>query len=120
MVAIPMLLEVHATWLVRFTVAPDDVVPMARNCAVCPGAVTVCEPGITASDTTEPPAVTPPDEVTVITALELAGPLNATALAVIVAEPAPTAVTKPEEFTAATEAALELQVTEPLMFCVDG
>jgi hypothetical protein len=31
MVAIWGLLEVQATWLLRFTVAPDEVVPMARN-----------------------------------------------------------------------------------------
>jgi hypothetical protein len=31
MVAICVLLELQATWLVRFTVAPDEVVPMAMN-----------------------------------------------------------------------------------------
>jgi hypothetical protein len=30
-VAICVLLELHATWFVRFTVAPEDVVPMAMN-----------------------------------------------------------------------------------------
>jgi hypothetical protein len=33
-VAICGLLELHATWLVRFTVAPDVVVPIAMNCVV--------------------------------------------------------------------------------------
>ena len=116
-----VLLELHATWLVMFTVAPDDVVPIARNCAVSPGVVTVCDPGITAREMTVPPAVPlPPEEVTVIAALELAWPLNAAALAVIVVEPAPTAVTRPVAFTTATDGALELQVTLPLMFCVEG
>jgi hypothetical protein len=30
-VPICVLLELQATWFVRFTVAPDDVDPMARN-----------------------------------------------------------------------------------------
>jgi hypothetical protein len=30
-VAIGVLLEFQATWFVRFTVAPDEVVPMAMN-----------------------------------------------------------------------------------------
>jgi hypothetical protein len=34
MLAIPVLLELHATWLVTFSAAPDEVVPMAMNWAV--------------------------------------------------------------------------------------
>ena len=34
------LLEVQLTWLLRFTVAPDDVVPIARNWLVWVGVAT--------------------------------------------------------------------------------
>jgi hypothetical protein len=53
-------------------------------------------------------------------ALDLTGPLNAAAPAVIVVVPAPTAVTSPEELTVATEGALEFQVTWLVMFWVEG
>jgi hypothetical protein len=43
-----------------------------------------------------PPATPPPEAVTVRSALELVGPLNAVALAVIVVVPAPTAVASPD------------------------
>jgi hypothetical protein len=67
-----------------------------------------------------PPAVPPPLEpVTVTVALELTGPLNDVALAVIVVVPAPTAVAIPEAAMVATEGTLEVQVTELVMFCVE-
>jgi len=47
MVAVPIV----AVWLVRFTVVPEDVVPMAMKLAVWPAAVSVCEPGTMASET---------------------------------------------------------------------
>jgi hypothetical protein len=119
-VAIDGLLELHATWPVRFTVAPDEVVPIARNCVVCPAADTDCELGIIATETTLPPATPPPDEVTVMMALEEMGPLNPAALAVIVVVPAPTAVASPPELTVATDGELELQVTAPVITCEEA
>jgi hypothetical protein len=114
------LLELQATWPVRLMVAPDEVVPIARNCVVCPAAETDCDPGMIANETTLPPATPPPDEVTVMVALEEVGPLNAAALAVIVVVPAPVAVTRPPALIVATEGELELQLTELVMFWVDA
>jgi hypothetical protein len=119
-VAIALLLELHATSLLRFTVAPDEVVPMAINWLVCVGAATVCEPGITASDTIEPPADPPPEAATVSVALDETGPANPAALAVIVVVPAPTAVANPAALIVATDGVLELQVTPSVMFCVEA
>jgi hypothetical protein len=39
-VAMDGLLEVQVTWPVKFSVAPDAVVPIAMNCPVCPGDAT--------------------------------------------------------------------------------
>jgi hypothetical protein len=73
-----------------------------------------------ASETILPPAVPPLEPVTVTVALELTGPLNDAALAVIVVVPAPTAVASPVLGpTVATEGTLEVQVTEVVMFCVE-
>jgi hypothetical protein len=73
-----------------------------------------------ASEAMLPPAVPPPLEpVTVRVALDVVGPLNAVALAVIVVVPAPTAVATPEALTVATAEVLELQVTRVVMFCVE-
>jgi hypothetical protein len=119
MVAIAVLLELHATWLVRFTVAPDEVDPTARNWAVCVGAGTVCEPGITEIETIVPPAWPPLEPDTVTVALALTGPLYPPALAVIVVLPEPTAVASPDAVTVATEGALEVQVTPDVMLCVE-
>jgi hypothetical protein len=119
MVAIAVLLELHATELVRFTVAPDEVDPMARNWLVWVGALTVCELGMTLIETIVPPAWPPLEPVTVKVALALMGPAYPPALAVIVVEPAPTAVASPAAFTVATEGVVEVQVTLPVMFCVD-
>jgi hypothetical protein len=38
-VAICVLLEIQLTALDKLTVAPEEVVPMARNCVVSPGVV---------------------------------------------------------------------------------
>jgi len=67
-----------------------------------------------------PPAEPPLEGATVRVALELTGPLNAVALAVIVVVPAPTAVASPEALTVATEGALEVQVTLLVTSCVEG
>jgi hypothetical protein len=58
------------------------------------------------------------EPVTVTAAVELTGPLNAVALAVIVVDPAATAVTRPAELTVATDGALEVQVTPDVIACV--
>jgi hypothetical protein len=75
-VAICVLLVDHATWLVRFTVAPVDVVPMARNWVVSLGTATDCEEGSMTSELTEPLAPPVPEEpVTVSVALALMVPV---------------------------------------------
>jgi hypothetical protein len=89
---------------------------MAINWAVCVGDATDCEPGITEMEAMlvpVPPVGPPPPAaaVTVMFAVELTGPLNAFALAVIVVVPAPTAVITPEELTVATEGEVETQFT---------
>jgi len=67
-----------------------------------------------------PPAEPPPEDATVIVALELTGPAKPAALAVIVVVPAPTAVASPLELTVATEGDVEFQVTEPVITCVEA
>jgi hypothetical protein len=93
---------------------------MAMNCVVWPPPERDCEPGIIASETTLPPATVPLDPVTVTAALEATGPANPAALAVIVVVPAPTAVAIPVALMVATAVLLDVQVTEPVMFCVDA
>src|SRR6185437_2910527 len=61
-----------------------------------------------------------PETATDMVALELIGPLNAVALAVMTVVPAPTAITSPVDPTVATEGVAEDQVTEFVMFCVEG
>ena len=67
-VAICVLLEDQATWLVRLTVAPVDVVPIARNCVVSPGTATDCEAGRMASEVVEPLTPPVPDDAVTVTA----------------------------------------------------
>ena len=50
-VATVLMVELQFATLVRSTVAPVPVVPMAMYCAVWPDAVTVCEAGMMASET---------------------------------------------------------------------
>jgi len=119
MVAICTLLELHATWLVRFTVAPDEVVPTARNWLVCVGEATVCEPGITEIETIVPPACPELEPETVTVAVALTGPLYPPALAVMVVLPEPTAVASPAALTVATAGALDVQVTPVVIFWVE-
>ena len=65
MVAIWMLEELHVTLLVMSTVAPEEVVPMAMNWAVCPWEATDWEPGMILTETRSPPPVPlPPVTVT--------------------------------------------------------
>jgi hypothetical protein len=89
------------------------------NWLVWAGDATDCVPGMMASEINVPPAVVPPPvAVTVRVAVAEIDPDMA---AVIVVEPAPTAVASPEEFTVATAGALDAQVTWSVTFEeVDG
>jgi hypothetical protein len=107
------LLEPQATWLVRSSVAPEEVVPIAMNWLVWVGDATDCVPGIMASETSAPPTEPPPVAVTVIVAVALTDPARE---AVIVAVPAPAAVASPDEFTVATVGALDIQVAWSVTF----
>jgi hypothetical protein len=53
-------------------------------------------------------------------AVELTGPANPVALAVMIVEPGLTAVASPEALMVATEGTLEVHVTRLVMFCVEG
>jgi hypothetical protein len=112
MVAICLALDDQVTWPVKSSVAPEEVVPIAMNCVVWVGA-TDWVPGMMAIEATAPVAEPPLPEaaVTVIVAVEERGPLNPVAEATIVAVPAPTAVTMPEELTVATAGVFEVQDT---------
>src|SRR5580698_1991105 len=86
MVAICELLEVQLTSPDRFTVAPEDVVPIGMNCAVSPGPSTVCEAGIRATVATSEVPVPPPpplEAVTFTVMLAEIRPLKPGALAVM-------------------------------------
>ena len=116
-VAICVLLVDHATWLVRFTVAPVDVVPIAMNCVVSLGTATDCELGSMASEATVPVAPPVPDDVVTVTVeLDAMLPVKPFKLAVIVAVPAVSAVTRPVELTLATAGELEVHVARSVTF----
>jgi hypothetical protein len=104
MVATWVLLELQATVLVRSSVAPDVVVPMAMNWVVCAGEATDWVPGMMATEARLPPVVPPPPPVTVIVAVALIDPGS---VAVMVAVPADTAVAIPDALTLATAGVLE-------------
>jgi hypothetical protein len=109
--------------LVRsLTVGDVENVPIARNCPLWVKPPKTIPLGMMVSERMLPPLpppVPPVDAVAVRVALELTGPLKAVALAVIVVEPAPTAVAIPEALMVATEGALEVQVTPLVIFCVE-
>ena len=123
-VAICVLLEDQETWLVRFSVAPVDVVPIAMNWVVSLGTATDWALGMIVRDVTldegdEPP---PPDvAVTVRVALAVRVPVNPFIVAVMVVVPAVSAVAIPVELTLATAGVLEVHVAESVSSCVvDG
>jgi hypothetical protein len=58
--------------------------------------------------------------VIVNSVLELTGPLNPSAPAVMIAVPASIAVTSPVVLTVATAGEFEVQVTVAVMFCFEG
>lgn len=114
----------QVTELVRsLTVGVVENVPIARYCPLSPKLPNTIELGMMVSERMLPPLppATPPDvPVTVRVALELTGPLNALALAVMTVEPALTAVATPEALTVATDGVLEAQVTVLVIFCVEA
>jgi hypothetical protein len=109
------LLELHITWLVKSSVAPDDVVPMAMNWLVWLGDATACAPGMIVSDVSVPPAAVVLVPVTVIAAVPAVMPGS---VAEIVAVPGTNAVTSPVELTVATAGVLDVQVAWSVMSSV--
>jgi hypothetical protein len=108
-----------AVWLVRFTVVPVVVTPMAMYPTVRAAVVSVCEVGTTFIEA-RGSDVALPLPVTVIVALDETMPLYPCAEAVMLAIPAPTAVTSPVLLTVATPTRFELQVTWVVMSCLVG
>jgi hypothetical protein len=115
MVAMEALLELHRTWLVRSSVAPDEVVPIAMNWLVWPGDATDWVPGIMVRDVRSPPPVLPLPVTVTEAVLLVIRPPNPCMVAVIVTVPEPTPVTKPAALTVATLVLLEFQVTVVVM-----
>jgi hypothetical protein len=115
---------IHVTELVRsLTVGAVENVPIARNCPLSPKVPNVIPLGMMVRESMVPPlppATPPADPVTVKAAVELTGPLNPAALAVMIVEPALTAVATPEASTVATEGVPEVQVTALVTFFVLG
>jgi hypothetical protein len=105
------------------TVGAVENVPIARNCPLSPKLPKTIPLGMIVSErmlAPLPPAVPPVDPVTVRPAVELTGPANPAALAVMIVEPAFTAVTIPVVLTVATAGVLDVQVTTLVIFCVEG
>jgi hypothetical protein len=105
------------------TVGAVENVPIARNCPLSCKLPKTIPLGMMVSERMLPPlppAVPPVDPVTVRSVVEETGPANPAVLAVMIVEPAPTAVTTPEVLTVATEGVLEVQVTVPVIFCVEA
>lgn len=99
----------HVAVAVTFCVEPSLYVAVAVNCWVAP-ALTVGLAGVIAIE-----------EIVGATAVTLSAllPLTLLSEAVMVADPAATAVTIPLEFTVATDAALLVQLTELVTLAVD-
>jgi hypothetical protein len=105
------------------TVGAVENVPIARNCPLSFKAPKTIPLGMMVSERMLPPlppAVPPAVLATVMIALEVVWPLNASAPAVTVVVPAPTAVTSPALSTVATAGVFELQVAVLVIFCVEG
>ena len=105
-VAVAVVPELQVTWLVRFCVLLSEYVPVAVNCCVNPFA-TDGFAGVTAIDTN----VAAPTVNTV-------EPLTAPSDAPIVLVPTATAVASPPAVIVAVAVVPELQVTDPVRFCV--
>jgi hypothetical protein len=104
-VAVPIV----ADWLVRFTVAPDDVVPMAIRPAVWLTSVSVCEAGTMDRETSGSGVA---GMLTVRVAIPVTTvPSGFVAVAVMAVVPFATAVATPlVELIVATEGTLDLHV----------
>jgi hypothetical protein len=114
----------QVTELVRsLTVGAVENVPIARNCPLSCKLPKTIPLGIMVSERMPaplPPPVPPLVPVTVRFAEEVIGPANPVVLAVMIVEPALTAVATPEALTVATEGLLETQVTPVVTFCVEA
>jgi hypothetical protein len=100
-------LELHVTVVLRFCVLLSVYLPVAVNCSV-PVVLMVGFAGVTAIET----------NVAAVT-VKVADPLTAPETAFILLVPTPAAATIPPEVTVATLVVCELQVTEPVIFCVE-
>ena len=102
MVAVPIV----ALTFVRFTVAPDEVVPMAMNCAGWPAEVSVCDAGMMDIETSGSGAVFMVNVATPVTTV----PSGFLTSAVMATVPGLTAEASPVAgFTVAIAALLEPQ-----------
>jgi hypothetical protein len=104
------------------TVGAVENVPIARNCPLSPKLPKTIPLGMMVRERMLPPlppVVPPVDPVTVRPPVELTGPANPVALAVMIVEPALTAVATPDGLTVATEGVLEVQVTVLVISCVE-
>jgi hypothetical protein len=108
-VATVVVCEVHVAVLVKFCVELSEKVPVAVNCSVAPFTIDGFA-GVTAIDTSVG-AVT----VTV----RVVEPLIAPEVACILLVPAATPVANPPAVIVATPVVCEVQVTEPVKFCVE-
>ena len=91
----------------RFCVEPSVKVPVAVNCCVRPLAI-VGFAGVTAIDVT-----------TAAVTVSVVVPLTLPEVAVIVVDPAASVVARPVVEIVATAMFDEVQVTEPVRFCVE-
>jgi hypothetical protein len=108
-VATVVVCEVHIAMLVKFCVELSEKVPVAVNCSVAVIAI-VGFAGVTAIDTS----------VGVVTVtVRAVEPLIAPEAACILLVPAATAVANPPALIVTTVAVCEVQVTEPVKFCVE-
>jgi hypothetical protein len=100
-------LELHVAVVVRFCVLLSEYVPVAVNCSVLVVPI-VGFAGVTAIETS----------VAGVT-VRVAEPFTAPKTALILLDPVPRAVTIPPVVTVATLVVCELQVTEPVIFCIE-
>ena len=104
-VATPVADELQLTDPVRFCVLPSLYVPVAVNCSVVPFAIETL-PGVTDNEVN-----------TAAVTVNVADPLIAPDVALIVAVPCATPVASPPLLTVATEVADELHVAVLVKFC---
>jgi hypothetical protein len=103
----PVVCEVQVAEPVKFCVELSEKVPVAVNCSVVPFAIEGFA-GVTATDTSVGPVT-----------VRFVVPLTAPDVACIWLVPADTAVAEPPAPIVATPVVCEVQVTEPVKFCVE-